>query len=167
DDRLNVVGSIEGRYIDQIDGQLDRHDNFKHWGLVQNPQWVSATATPNVPRRITVPYVFDNRSSPAGMITTANFKYRNYTFTDDGSSVRPYQFGQYSNSFTNSQSGGPEFRNNEDAFMFGANGNEVVQRSAFGALKYQVTDDLSVRLQGIAGRTEGNSFGRRSQMTIA
>src|SRR5690606_13470380 len=103
DDRLHFVGSVEGRYIDQIDGEVDRLDNFKNWGLVQNPAWVSATATANVPRRITVPYVFDNRGSPAGMITTANFKYRNYTFTDDGKGVRPYQFGQYSNSFTNSQ----------------------------------------------------------------
>lgn len=166
DDRLHLIGSIEGRYVDQIDGKLDRHDNFKHWGLVQNPDW-SPTAGPGVPRRITVPWVFDNRGSPTGVITTPNFKYRNYTFTDDGLGVRPYQFGQYSNSFTNSQSGGPEFRNHEDAFMFGASGNEVVQRSFFGGIKYDVSDALSLRAQVIAGRTEGNSYGRRSQMTIA
>jgi len=167
DDRLHLVGSVEGRKIDQIDGEVDRLGNFKHWGLVQNPEWISATATPNVPRRITMPYVFDNRGSPAGMITTPNFRYRNYTFTDDGTGVRPYNFGANSNTFTNSQSGGPEFRNHEDANMFGPTGNEVVQRSFFGALKYDVTDSFNVRLQAIAGRTEGNSYNRRSQMTIA
>jgi iron complex outermembrane receptor protein len=55
DDRLHVIGSVESRYIDQIVADPDRLDNWQDWGLVQNPAWVSATATPNVPRRITVP----------------------------------------------------------------------------------------------------------------
>src|SRR5690606_1905458 len=91
----------------------------------------------------------------------------NYTFTDDGSGVRPYVYGDYSNSFTNSQSGGPEFRNHIDAFAQGPDGNEVVQRSFFGAVKYDVTDRFSVRAQAMGGRTESNPFGLRSQMTIA
>jgi iron complex outermembrane recepter protein len=167
DDRLHLIGSFESRYIDQIVGDRDRLDNWEDWGLVQNPAWVSAAATPNVPRRITVPHVFDNRGSPAGMITTPGFAFTNYTFTDDGKGVRPYGFGQYSNSFTNSQSGGPEYRNNIDAFAFGPDGNEVVQRSFFGAVKYDLTDSFSVRAQAIGGRTESNTFGLRSQMTIA
>jgi iron complex outermembrane receptor protein len=167
DDRLHFVGSVETRHIDEIEADPDRLDNFKNWGLVQNPAWVSATATPNVPRRITVPYVFDNRASPAGLITTPGFAFTNYTFTDDGTGVRPYQFGQYSNNFTNSQSGGPEYRNFEDAFQMGPDGNEVVQRSFFGAVKYDVTERFSLRAQAIAGRTESNSYGNRNQMTIA
>lgn len=167
DDRLHFVGSVEGRFIDQINAERDRLDNWNDWGLVQNPAWVSATATPNVPRRITVPYVFDNRGSPNGTITTPGFAFTNYTFSEDGKSVRPYQFGQYSNSFTNSQSGGPEYNNNVQAFAFGPDGNEVVQRSMFGALKYDVTDSFSVRGQIIGGRTESNTYGLRSQMTIA
>ncbi|MES2605375.1 MAG: TonB-dependent receptor plug domain-containing protein, partial [Pseudomonadota bacterium] len=167
DDRLHVVGSVEGRFIDQIMAERDRLDNWNDWGLVQNPAWVSATATPNVPRRITVPYVFDNRGSPNGTITTANFPFTNYTFTEDGKGVRPYQFGAYSNAFTNSQSGGPEYNNNINAFAFGPNGSEVVQRSAFTAVKYDVSDSFSLRAQGMAGRTESNDYGLRSQMTIA
>ncbi|HEY0963004.1 MAG TPA: TonB-dependent receptor [Pseudomonadales bacterium] len=167
DDRLHVIGSVEARYIDQIVGERDRLDNWKDWGLVQNPAWVSATATPNVPRRITVPYVFDNRGSPYGVITTPGFAFQNYVFTEDGTGVRPYGFGAYSNSFTNSQSGGPEYFSNTQAFAFGPDGNEVQQRSFFGAVKYDLTDSLSVRAQAIAGRTESNTRGLRSQMTIA
>lgn len=167
DDRLHVIGSIEARYIDQIVGERDRLDNWNDWGLVQNPAWVSATATPNVPRRITVPYVFDNRGSPYGVITTPGFAFQNYAFTEDGTGVRPYRFGEYSNSFTNSQSGGPEYNANTQAFAFGPDGSEVQQRSFFGAVKYDLTDSLSVRAQAIAGRTESNDRGLRSQMTIA
>lgn len=169
DDRLHVVGSVETRFIDQIVADRDRLDNWNDWGLVQNPAWISATATPNVPRRITVPYVFDNRGSPNGTIKTSTpgFAFTNYTFTEDGQSVRPYQFGEYSNSFTNSQSGGPEYNNNINAFAFGPNGSEVVQRSFFGAVKYDVSDSFSVRAQAMGGRTESNDYGLRSQMTIA
>ncbi len=167
DGRLHAVGSIEGRYIDQINAERDRLDNWNDMGLVQNPAWVSATATPGVPRRITVPYVFDNRGSPNGVITTPGFAFTNYTFSEDGKTVRPYQFGQYSNAFTNSQSGGPEYNNNVQSFAFGPDGSEVQQRSFFGALKYDVSDSFSVRAQAIAGRTESNVRGVRSQMTIA
>lgn len=167
DDRLHVVGSLETRYIDQIVADPDRLDNWEDWGLVQNPAWVSATATPNVPRRITVPYVFDNRGSPNGTITTPGFAFTNYTFSEDGKSVRPYSFGQYSNSFTSSQSGGPEYDDYRQAFARGPDGNEVVQRSFFSAVKYDVSDSLSVRAQAMAGRTESNASNLRSQMTIA
>ena len=166
DDRLHVIGSVETRYIDQIQADPDRLDNWEDWGLVQNPAWVSAAATPNVPRRITVPHVFGNVGSPTGTITTPGFAFSNYTFSDDGNSVRPYAFGQYSNSFTATQSGGPEYRNFTDAFARGPDGNEVVQRSFFGAVKYDLTDSFSVRAQAIGGRTESNAFGLRSQMTI-
>ncbi len=167
DDRLHVVGSLETRYIDQIVADPDRLDNWEDWGLVQNPAWVSATATPNVPRRITVPYVFDNRGSPNGTITTPGFAFTNYTFSEDGKSVRPYSFGQYSNSFTSSQSGGPEYDDYRQAFARGPDGNEVVQRSFFSAVKYDVSESLSVRAQAMAGRTESNASNLRSQMTIA
>jgi iron complex outermembrane receptor protein len=166
EDRLHVVGSFESRYIDQIVADPDRLDNWEDWGLVQNPAWVSATATPNVPRRITVPHVFGNVGSPTGTITTPGFAYTNYAFTNDGKSVRPYNFGQYSNSFTATQSGGPEYRDFTDAFARGPDGNEVVQRSFFGAVKYDLSENLSVRAQAIAGRTESNAFGLRSQMSI-
>src|SRR5688572_20804576 len=90
DDRLHFIGSVEGRKIDQIGpDNSDRLDNWKDWGLVRNPAWVSATATPGVPLRITKPYVFSAQSAPQGLITTATpgFAYRNWTFTDDGKGI--------------------------------------------------------------------------------
>lgn len=167
DDRLHVVGSVETRYIDEIEPDRNRLDNWEDWGLVQNPAWVSATTTPNIPRRITVPYVFDNRATPTGLITTPGFAFTNYTFTDDGKSVRPYQFGAYNNSFTTSQSGGPEFRNDVASTRDGPDGNEVVQRSFFSAVKLDVSDSLALRAQVMAGRTESNSYGNLNNMSIA
>jgi outer membrane receptor protein involved in Fe transport len=166
-DRLHVIGSVETRYIDQIEADPDRLDNFENWGLVENPAWVSATATPNVVRRITVPHVFDNRGSPNGLITTPGFSLQNYTFTEDGKSVRPYSYGEYSNSFTNSQSGGAEYRNDVDSRDLGPAGAEVVQRSFFSAVKYDVSDSFSVRAQAMAGRTESTTSGIRGSMSIA
>jgi iron complex outermembrane recepter protein len=177
DDRLHVIGSVETRYIDQINADRDRLDSWQDWGLVKNPAWISATATPNIPRRLTVPYVFDNRATPAGLIITnaPGFTLNNYTFTDDGKGVRPYGKGAYystnvnagQNGGTNNQSGGPEYRNNTEAFHFGPDGNEVVQRSFFGGVKYDVNSQFSVNAQVIAGRTESNQYGQRSQMSIA
>ncbi|MES2626027.1 MAG: TonB-dependent receptor plug domain-containing protein, partial [Pseudomonadota bacterium] len=167
EDRLHVIGSFETRLIDQINADQDRLDNWEDYGLVANPAWVSATATPNIPRRITVPSVFGNRSSPQGLITTPNFALTNFTFTDDGLGVRPYRFGAYSNSFTNSQSAGPEYGTNNLANVSGPDGNEVVQRSFFGGVKFDITDSFSVHAQGITGRTESNAFGLRGNMMIA
>jgi iron complex outermembrane recepter protein len=190
DNRLHLIGSVESRHIDQINGDRDRLDNWQDWGLVQNPAWKASDPAGTNPRRITVPYVFDNRTSPQGLITNAlvvsptgtgnagggtlntvpasnTFGLRNYTFTDDGKGVRPYGFGQYSNAFTASQSGGQEYKTNTEAFAFGPDGNEVVQRSFFGGAKYDISDTFSVHGQAIMGRTESNTYGNRSQMTIA
>src|SRR5688572_27312849 len=41
DDRLHFVGSVETRFIDQINADRNRLDNWQDWGLVQNPAWVS------------------------------------------------------------------------------------------------------------------------------
>src|SRR5690606_24582490 len=38
-DRLHIVGSLEARYIDQIDPDPERLDNWQDWGHVRNPQW--------------------------------------------------------------------------------------------------------------------------------
>jgi iron complex outermembrane recepter protein len=167
DDRLHVVGSLETRYIDQINADPDRLDNWKDWGLVQNPAWKASDPAGTNPRRITVPYVYDTRGTATGLITTPGFAYSNYVFNEDGKSLRPYQTGAYANAFTNSQSGGPEYRNYTDSTTRGPDGNEVVQRSFFGAVKYDVTDTFSVRAQAMAGRTESNFYGGRGNMFIA
>ena len=121
DDKLHLTGSVDIKSIEQIGPSRDRFDEswWQDWGLVRNPAWVSATATPGVPQRITVPHVFGAQSSPQGLIITSTpgFAYRNWTFTDDGTDIRPFQFGDYLSltgvtagaGATNNQSGGPEY----------------------------------------------------------
>ena len=174
DDRLHFIGSIEARQIDQIGMQnKDRVDNWQDWGLVRNPKWVSATATPGVPARITMPNVFSNQSAPQGKIITAapNFPYTNYTFSDDGTNIRPYAFGPFSSSSgggnLNNQSGGQEYKYYDAGVFRGPGGNEVAQRSGFGALKFDVNDRLSLTAQVAAGRSESNRFGQHANASIA
>jgi len=174
DDRLHFIGSIEARQIDQIGMQnKDRTDNWQDWGLVRNPAWISATATPGVPARITKPYVFSNQSAPQGKIITAapNFPFTNYVFSDDGTSIRPYAFGQYSSSSgsgnLNNQSGGQEYKFFDAGVFRGPGGNEVKQRSGFSALKFDVNDRLSLTAQVAAGRSESNRFGQHANASIA
>jgi outer membrane receptor protein involved in Fe transport len=174
DDRLHFIGSIEGRKIDQIGpDSSDRLDNWKDWGLVRNPAWVSATETPHLPMRITVPYVFSAQASPQGLITdtTPGFAYRNWTFTDDGTGIRPYAFGDYLSlsgaGAQNNQSGGHEYNYYDQASFRGPSGNNVEQRSIFGGLKFDVSDRLTLTAQAAAGRSESNMYGQHSNMAIA
>lgn len=176
DGRLHVIASAEGRQIDQIgvDSEAkDRLDNWQDWGLVRNPKWVSATATPNEPQRITVPYVFGAQQNPQGLIidTTPGFKFRNYTFTDDGKAVRPYVFGDYVSisgaGNQNNQSGGQEYKYYDEAALRGPRGFDVAQHSFFGGVKFDVNDRLTLTAQAAAGRSESNIYGQRSNMAIA
>ena len=56
-DNLNLIGSVEALHIKQIlrDPAALDGDWWQRWGYVTNPAWVSATATPNVPQRLTLP----------------------------------------------------------------------------------------------------------------
>jgi outer membrane receptor protein involved in Fe transport len=170
-DRLHVIASVEGRHIDEVPNQQkDRWENQKDWGLVRNPDWVSATATPNEPQRITMPYVFSALSSPQGLIIepTPGFAYRNWTFTDDGTDIRPYNFGDYLSisgaGSQNNQSGGQEYKYWDLATQRGTAGNKVDQRSGFLGLKFDVTDRLAFTAQAAAGRSESSSSGAFSNM---
>jgi iron complex outermembrane receptor protein len=189
DDKLHLIGSIDIKEIEQIGPSRDRFDEswWQDWGLVRNPAYVSATATPGVPQRITVPHVFGAQSSPQGLIitsTTGNatypgFQYRNWTFTDDGSDIRPYQFGDYlslggvttGTPVLNNQSGGPEYAYYDQATsrssQRGSRGNDVYQQSAFVNLKYDFTERFNINFQGINGRSESVFYNQASNMTIA
>jgi outer membrane receptor protein involved in Fe transport len=171
DDRLHLISSVEGRHIDEIPNQQkDRWDNNLDWGRVRNPEWVSATATPNVPQRITVPYVFTALSSPQGLIieTTPGFAYRNWTFTDNGADIRPYQFGDYLSisgaGAQNNQSGGPEYLYWDAATRRGPSGNKVDQRSGFLGLKFDLNERLTLTAQAAAGRSEASASGQHASM---
>ena len=189
DDKLHLTGSVDVKSIEQIGPSRDRFgaDWWQDWGLVRNPAYVSATATPGVPQRITVPHVFGAQSSPQGLIitsTTGNatnpgFQYRNWTFTDDGTGIRPFQFGDYlslggvttGNPVLNNQSGGPEYdyydQSTSRSSLRGARGNDVKQESVFVNLKYDFTERFNLNFQAIHGSSESVFYNQPSNMTIA
>lgn len=186
-DKLNVIGSVEARHINQILRDPQKLDDWwQRWGHVTNPAWVSLTATPNIPQRLTLPWVSSTLATPTGMIwaatrTAANslpltpFALNGMTFTNDGQNVRPFIRGDVYAGPTNqavvgssvSQSGGPESQIANAAFENGPYGAETVGRSGFGAIKYDFTDTLSGFAQVMIGRSETNSPGRRSAYNLS
>jgi outer membrane receptor protein involved in Fe transport len=164
-DHLHFTGSVDARYIDQIDPDPDRLDNWLDWGHVRNPDWNPADVPGTHPRLITVPFVFSTSYSPQGLITTPGFKYSYYTFTDDGLHVRPYQYGQLASlsgrGATRTQSGGAEYPTSRASRNGGPSSNEVVQRSLFMGLKYDLSEDVDLYGQVLLGRSESNAYGRR------
>jgi len=182
-ERMHVVGSVEALHINQIlrDPTTLDGDWWQRWGWVTNPAWVSATATPNEPQRLTLPWVSSTEHTPTGMIWARTgsastsplipFAFNGYTFTPDGQDVRPFIKGDVyaapnAPGSTKSQSGGPESQVANRAFENGPYGGETVGRSAFTALKYDFTDNLSGFAQALIGRSETNSPGRRSRYNL-
>ncbi len=179
-DRLHLVGSVEALQIKQILRDPTELDNdwWQRWGWVTNPKWVSATATPGEPQRLTLPWVSSTEHTPTGMIwarTASNstatlrpFAFNGMTFTDDGSAVRPFIKGDVyaapnRTGSTKSMSGGPEGEIANRAFENGPYGAETITRSMFTGAKYDFSDSLSGFAQVMVGRAETNSPGRRSQ----
>lgn len=163
-DRLHVIGSVEGRQLDQIYRDPQTLDNWHSVGWVINPEW-SPGAPPGIPQRITVPHAHSATQNPAGLIRAPGFSLDGYTFTEDGREVRPFIRGDIPArtgvGANGMQAGGPEAAIAEAAFDGGPFGAEVVQRSAFAALQYDVTESTSVFAQVMLGRTESNTHGRR------
>ncbi|MFN0002829.1 MAG: TonB-dependent receptor domain-containing protein [Pseudohongiellaceae bacterium] len=172
DGRLHLIGSVDARQIDQIGPDRERWDNWQEWGHVRNPAWVSLTATPTTPQRITVPNVFGAISAPQGLITStnANFAYNRWVFTNDAKDVRAYSPGSYLSltgaGAASNQAGGQEYNDYVASNKRGVRGNEVAQRSFFLAAKYDVNDQLSVNVQSIFGRSESSFWGQPSNITI-
>jgi outer membrane receptor protein involved in Fe transport len=172
-ERLNIIGSVQANHINQINRNADQleGDWFQRWGWVTNPDWISATATPNVPQRLTLPNVASSEHSPTGVIWARSggtstsplipFALNGMTFLEDGSDVRPFIHGDIyaapnRSGSTKSMSGGPEAANADRAFGTVVGGNEVVSRNAFAAIKYDFSDSFSAFAQVLAGRSESN-----------
>jgi hypothetical protein len=133
-----------------------------------------------VPQRITVPNVFGAQSSPQGLIITSSpgFAYRTWTFTDDGTDIRPFEFGDYlsltgvttGTPVLNNQAGGPEYdyydQSTARSAGRGARGNDVQQESVFVNVKYDFTERATANFQAISGRSESVFYNQPSNMTI-
>jgi outer membrane receptor protein involved in Fe transport len=167
-ERLHLIGSLEHRNIDQILRDPQDLDNWNSIGWVINPAWKAADPPGTNPQRLTLPHVHQANQNPAGLVSVSGplanqFKFQNYTFTEDGRAMRPFVQGDYRNLGNGMQAGGPEAAIAEHAFDGGGglSGNEVIQHSAFGGFKYDFTDSTNVFGQIMLGRTESNSYDRR------
>jgi outer membrane receptor protein involved in Fe transport len=166
-DRVNVIGSIEARHVNQIYRTPQDQENWQSWGYVINPAWKSTDPAGTNPQRLTVPYVHSATQNAAGLITSnaPGFRLNRYTFSEDGKSMRPFVTGDYANRVgagsNGMQAGGPEADIAMRAFDGGPSGNEVNQRSGFGAIKYDITDTTQLFAQVMLGRTESLTYGRR------
>src|SRR5690606_9411450 len=164
-ERLHVIGSVEARQVDQIYRDPRSLDNWHSIGWVINPAWSPTDPPGTNPQRITVPHAHSATQNPAGLITAPGFSLDGYTFTEDGRDVRPFIQGDIpartGAGANGMQAGGPEAAIAEAAFDGGPSGAEVVQRSTFAALQYDLTDSTSLFAQVMLGRTESNTHGRR------
>ena len=179
-EKLHVVGSVDYNRIDQIQRDpTELGDWFQRTGFVSNPAYKSATLTPNVPQRLTLPNVISSVHSPYGRIDTAysaiapssglgtttvnNFSYLNNVFTEDGKGLRPFVSGAITSGpgGTQSMSGGPEFDAATRAFNGGPYGAEVKEPAAFVGLKYDVTDRMRLFTQAMYGVSESNQYHQR------
>jgi outer membrane receptor protein involved in Fe transport len=180
-DRLNVIGSLEARHINQIQRDpAELGDWFQRWGWVTNPAW-SPGAPAGTPQRLTLPWVTSSEHTPSGVLwarrgSSSNsplipFDLNGYTFLDDGSGVRPLNQGDVyaapnRSGSTKSLSGGVEALNHNNAFTGGPSGREVVGRSAFLGAQYEVSDSLSVFAQALVGRSESNLYQDRGRFSL-
>ncbi|MET0291524.1 MAG: TonB-dependent receptor, partial [Steroidobacteraceae bacterium] len=172
-EKLHVIASAEALSIDQIMRDPEKLDDdwFKRWGHVTNPAWLALPAaqraTSGVPQRLTLPYVISATHSPTGVLTSpnANFAFNRYTFTDDGSNVRPFRNGTVTSisgtGSTQSMAGSPEFDAANAAFQGGPYGAQVKERSAFVGFKYDLTDRVQLISQALLGISESNQPDQR------
>ena len=157
-ERWNFIGSFNGRHIDPIYRRADELDPewFQRWGHITNPD-------PTGPRRLTMPWVAPTNASPSGVISARGSALNGLQFTDDGTGLRPFILGDFTNA--NYTSGGPEAQRYSDATPPPITGNGVDNRSGFAALQFQVNDNLSIYGQALIGRTE--SFNTSMHSTFA
>jgi len=178
--KLHVTGSVDYNRIDQIMRDPTKlGDWFQRWGFVSNPAYISASATPNVPQRLTLPNVISSLHSPYGRIDTAysalspttglgtktvpTFSYLNDVFTPDGKSLVSFVPGSPSAGAggTQSMAGGPEYAAANAAFPGGPYGAEVREPNAFMGFRYDVTDNFRLIAQALYGQSESNQYHQR------
>lgn len=162
DGRLNLIGSVEARQIDQIQRLAKDVPEMVRLGLVTNPAYKATDPAGTNPRQITLPWVASTASSPYGMITSTNAQLNRMVFSEDGTSIRPFELGSVTSlTGTQSTSGGREAMISNDAFGGGINGEGVKNQSIFTGAQYQFTDTFSVFGQFMLGRSDARSTANR------
>lgn len=169
-ERLNIIASFDEKYINNIERRPEDLDPdfYQRWGHVTNPAWVSAAATPNVPQRLTLPNVCSSQHSPYGLISAPGTPLNRMKFLPDGSGITPFVNGSVTAlGGTASMSGGPECDTANRAFgSGGADAAEVVGRSGFVGVQYDLTDNTTVFGQILTGRSESNNQNHRGSYEL-
>jgi len=154
--RLNIIGSIETRHIDEINRHPDELDRswFQRWGYVSAPAG-------SRPARIVTPWVAPAGVHVNGVIRPGPFgvlgpsQLANMRFTDDGSALVPFGVGCTTD--------GTVIANCDDAITShltqagGPSGAEVEQTNAFFAIKFAVNDAVELFGDILLGSVESNS----------
>lgn len=170
-EKLNLIGSIEARHIDQITRDPEElGDWFQRWGWVTNPDWYPG-APAGIPQRLTLPWVTSSQHSPYGLIRNTGVPELDYMkFTPDGSDIEPFVLGDVVSlggpGSTRSMAGGPEAEIHNKAFGGGPSGQEVVGRSAFLGLQYRFSDNMTGFLQYMTGTSESNNKNVRGSYSL-
>ncbi len=167
-ERLNIIGSVEARQIDQIIREPEDIDWYRRWGWVRNPAW-SPGAPPGTPQRLTVPDVVRTDRHPYGMISGTGTILDGMVFNREGTAVVPFRDGDFASrtgaGALRTTSGGPEAELAHKAYLGPGQGSEVVGRSLFLAAQYEFSDSLSAYAQVVAGRSESNADNNRGSVT--
>lgn len=158
DERLNVIGSVEARSIDQISRLASEVPEMTRMGLVTNPSYRATDPPGTNPRQITLPWVASTASSPFGLILAPGTPLDRQRFTPDGQNITPFVLGDVSSvsgaGSTQSTSGGPDAMISNEAFGGGVNGTGSDTQSAFVSAQYQVNEGFSLFGQAMLGRTD-------------
>ncbi len=173
DDRLNLIGSVEVRSIDQIQRLASEVEEQNRLGLVTNPAWstwraanpAAALTSAPVPQQITLPWVASTASSPYGLILAPGTPLDRMRFTPDGKDITPFRLGDVSSvsgpGSTQSTSGGPDAMLSNDAFGGGINGTGTKTQSGFIGAQFQINESFSIFGQALLGRTDARTTADR------
>ncbi|HWK54819.1 MAG TPA: TonB-dependent receptor [Hyphomicrobiales bacterium] len=159
DGRLHIIASGQSQEVDEVPANWHRLDNYQFWGHIRNPDWY-AGAPAGIPLRVTRPWVMSSTTSPTGLIIAPGTSLNNMRFTADGMGITPFVpgegFCQGGAGCQSSMAGGPEAELRKEGFnrVVGPNGAGAVSRSSFVGMKFDLTDRLAMRWEGMVGRTE-------------
>ena len=163
EDRLNLIGSLEAREIEEVHADRNRLDSFRRTAWVRNPAW-SPGAPLGVPQRLTMDNVASSHTSSTGLIVAPTVPALNrMQFTRDGKGIVPFDLSDAKIVSLPNQVGGTQsFSGGREAEVFnrttqgGPSGQGVVNRSGFFGAQWKFTDSFSVFGQGMVGRAESN-----------
>ncbi len=178
DDRLHVIGSVEGRQIEEIQPDKERWDSLQNMmGYVTNPAWAAAGCRVNVycgagPQRLTLSGVTTLNSAPTGLIRGTNTPLDWMKFSQDGSSIVPFDRGSVAalpggTGSTATAAGTPETAIDYQTSLLGPTGMEVVSRSSLLGVQFDFTPTITGFAQFIAGRTESNDTSNNANFSMA